>query len=258
MSQRRTLEESVGVAVNSSSLRIEARAPGAETNLLRVAALGAAVLHVQHGADRLGHRGRGVPVAQVVNSPGHEPKPIDQVAGELAGVLYHLRYGGQHELVGQAIILFAAYIGMRRRFGPDGMLASLEPGARAQLLCRFAERSLHEWLSDRCIACGGSGKLERTESGSWVRPRGMMKRNAQFRVCASCHGSRRAVPSHTERRKHLQLTLAQYEAQGWAQHFSASFTWLSSGHVGRLGRPLRVQLERSKRVVAEFDGDGEA
>jgi hypothetical protein len=243
--ERRTLEEQVGVSVNSSSLRMESREPGAETSLQRVAALGASVLHVQHGADRGGPRGAGQPVVYALAQRGHEAKPIDQVSGELAGVLYHLRFGGQHELVGQAIALFAAYIGMRERFGPGGFLAGLTDHARAELLRRFAERVLHEWLSDRCVACGGSGKLERTESGSWIKPRGLMKRNAVMRVCSTCQGSRRAVPSHTARRKALGIEHQQYEVQNWAKHFNAAFTWLWVW--GRLRRPLTVQLERSRK-----------
>lgn len=246
MSERRTLQELIGVAVNSTSLRIEARAPGGETSLLRVAALGAAVLHVQHGADRAGVQGKGAPLAEVVNAPRHEPKPADQVAGELAGVLYHVRYGGQHELLAQAIALFAADLAMRRRFGPEGVLSCLAPEDRQPLLHRFSERAIHEWLSDRCIACGGSGKLERTESGSWIRPRGMMKRNAVFRTCTVCHGSRRAVPSHSERRKHMQVTIEQYDVQGWPQSFNAAQTWLTVHITRRIRRPLAVQLERTR------------
>lgn len=249
MSERRTLEEQVGVSVNATSLRMEARAAGVETSLQRVAALGAAVLHVQHGADRLGPGGRAEPVVYALAQRNHEPRPIDQVSGELAGVLYHLRFGGQHELVGQAIALFAAYIGMRSRFGPQGFLREMPAPDREGLLRRFAERVLHEWLSDRCVACGGCGRLERSDSGSWLRPRGLMKRNAVYRACTTCHGSGRAVPSQSARRKALGIVFLQYEEQGWGQHFSAAFTWLNSPHLGRLKGQLTIQLERRKKRV---------
>ena len=247
MSERRTLQELVGVSVNSSSLRMEARSPGGETSLQHVAALGMAVLHVQHGADRAGPRGRGAPIAELIGAPKHAPAPVDQVSGELAGVLMHLREGGQHELLGQAITLFAGYIIMRARFGADGFLGTMSAEDRRSLITRFAERVLHEWLSDRCIACGGTGKLERALSGTWVRPQGRMQRNATFRVCTTCQGSRRAVPSHTARRMALGIEIAQYEEQHWAQHFSAAHTWLTDAIARRLNRPLTVQLERSKK-----------
>ena len=249
MSERRTLQELVGISVNSSSLRIEARAPGGETSLLRVAGLGAAVLHVQHGADRIGPNRRGGPVAEALAAPGHVPAPLDQIAGELGGVLYHLRYGGQHGLVGQAITLFAGYIGLRRRFGPEGFLAAVGDAQRVALLRRFAGRVLHEWLSDRCVACGGSGKLERVDGGSWVKPLGRMKRNAVLRVCTSCHGSRRQMPSHTARRVALGIEIKAYEYEGWGQHFNAGLSWLTNVMHKRLNRPLTVQLERSKKRV---------
>lgn len=246
--ERTSLQEQLGVSFNSSSLRMNARAPSGETALQRVAALGMAVLHVQHGADRTGPGGRGGPIAEVLADPRHAPKAMDQIAGELASLLYHIRYGGQHGFVHQAIVLFAGYIGLRARFGRHGQFAAMDDRERQQLLLRFAERALHEWLSDRCVACGGSGKLERSPSGSWIRPRGLMQRNATFRVCDACHGSRRAVPSHTARRVALGVTIHQYEAQRWAQHFNAAFTWLSRD-VGRLTRPLTAQLERSKKRV---------
>lgn len=251
-SERRTLQELVGVSLHASNLRIASRSDSGETALLRVAALGAAMLHVQHGADGRGpsggggSRSGGGTLAEVVADPAHRPSAQDQVLGELAGALYHLRYGGQHELVGQTVTLFAAYIGMRQRFGQGGFLGKLAPIERAGLIRRFATRALHEWLSDRCIACGGCGRLERASSGSWIRPRGLMKRNAVFQACRTCHGSGLAMPSHTARRAALGIGLEQYEREAWAQHFRAAFTWLARD-VGRLYRPLTAQLERSKK-----------
>lgn len=247
MSERRTLQELVGISVNSSSLRIEARAPGGETSLLRVAGLGAAVLHVQHGADRAGPHGRGGPVAEVLAENGHVQQAQDVLVGELGSDLMHIREGRQFELLPQAITRFAAWCTYRRQFldvgrFPDRMrLASLLP--------RYAERTMHEWLSDRCVACGGSGKLERVDGGSWVKPLGRMKRNAVLRVCTSCHGSRRQMPSHTARRVALGIEIKAYEYEGWGQHFNAGLSWLTNVMHKRLNRPLTVQLERSKKRV---------
>lgn len=247
--ERRSLQELIGVSVNASSLRLEARSPGGETSLLRVAALGAAQLHVQHGADLAGPRGRGTPIAAVLADKRRAPSPLDKVVSELAGLLWHIRYGGQHERTGEAIRLFATYAGMRARFMQLPPFDAMEEAAVTGLLHRFSGRVLHEWLSDRCVACGGSGKLERTESGSWVRPRGQMKRNATFRVCPTCQGSRRALPSHTARRKALELTSEDYEAQRWAQHFKAGLAWLDIWIARRLRRPLTVQLERGTKRI---------
>lgn len=253
--ERRTLEEQVGVSLNASSLRISASDPSAETSLQRVAALGAAVLQLSYpkresatGVDHTtGHTSGplGVEAADQTNTRP-TAKAIDRVAGELGAALYHLRFGGQLDQVKQAVALFSTYIAMRQRFSDGGFLAPLAPAARADLIRRFAERALHEWLSDRCVACAGCGRLERTQSGSWIRPRGNMKRNAVYRPCQKCHGSGRALPSHTQRRQALGIGLAQYEKQAWQQHFQASMTWLSS-ITGRLKGPLTRQLERSKK-----------
>lgn len=245
--ERRTLQEQLGISVNSSSLRIESRAPGGETSLLRVAGLGAAVLHVQHGADRGGSNGGGRPVAQVLSSPGHQLSPIDQVAGELAGLLWHIRYGGQLDRLHQAVVLFAKYVSLRERFARNEHLLVLQVQQREQLLLAFAERCLHEWLSDRCAACGRTGKEEKSPTGSWVRPQGNMKRNAIFRTCRACHGSGRCTPSHTARRKAIGLTLEQYDGHGWSTHFKAGMVWLEVTISRRLKRPLTVQLERSRK-----------
>ncbi len=243
---RRTVQEKLGVSLNASALRMEASEPNAETALQRVAALGAAVLHIRHGADRGGPGGHGGPVAAL--GPQHQPDPRDQVAGELASALNRIREAGQHGYVQQAIEIFAVHIGQRERFGPRGILASMPTGARYELLVRFATRSLHEWLSDRCMACGKTGRQERSPSGAWVRPLGRMARNSTFRTCEHCNGSGRPVPSHTARRVALGISIQQYEQQGWGQHFRASFTWLEAVSK-RLNRPLTVQLERSKKRV---------
>ncbi len=108
----------------------------------------------------------------------------------------------------------------------------------------FATQALHEWLSDRCQACGGTGKLERTRGGAWVRPRGAMQRNAVFRVCTACDGSRREPPRHAERRRRLGLTATVYEEQAWPAHFRAALDWLSHSLAPRVRRPLARELER--------------
>ncbi len=226
MGSKPDLREQLGTAVNSSTLKLN----GHEGPLERIAALGMAILAVQLGADR-----EGQPVAgsrALVH--GRAPDRQNVVAGELAGLIWHIKYGRQETLVPRAIALFAEYMTWRSR------LAQVEP----RFLAPFATQALHEWLSERCQACGGSGKLERTRSGAWVRPRGAMQRNAVFRECTACNGSRRAPPPHAERRRRLGLTAEQYEEQGWARHFNAALAWLSFSLAPLIRRPLARELER--------------
>jgi hypothetical protein len=229
------IRELVGIAVNTSVLTF---AEGQERALDRVAGLGAAALAVTVGADRAD-----VAIASsraVVYGEAIDVR--DALIGELGPMLWHLRYGAQHELLSRAIPLYAQWLGKRRTFEafttPEQLL----------LLTRFSARAMHEWLSDRCIACGGSGKLERTRSGSWIRPRGSMQRNAVFRVCSACNGTRRALASHGERARWLEITNAVYEEERWPQRFNAARAWLAM-HAARIHRPLTAELERRKRRI---------
>jgi hypothetical protein len=233
--KRPDIRELVGSAVNTSALTF---AEGHERPLDRIAALGAAALAVTVGADRAD-----VAIASsraVVYGEALDVR--DVIAGELGPMLWHLRYGGQHELLTRAIPLYTQWLRKRRTFEtfttPEQLL----------LLERFSARALHEWLSDRCIACGGSGKLERTRSGSWIRPRGSMQRNAVFRVCSACNGTRQAMASHGERARWLEITNAEYDEQRWLQRFNAARAWLAM-HAARLHRPLTAELERRKRRI---------
>lgn len=235
------MRELVGTSLNASVLRIEGRSPNVETPLLQVAALGAAALHIHHGADRGGPDGQGVPVASVVANPAHQVNPQDALAAELSQHLAHIRFGQQYDALPMAIRLFAQWMAGHARF------AGLAD--RDQLLQRLATRVMHEWLSDRCPRCGGTGLLERLGDGSLVRGRGRRQRNAIFQQCPQnkgCGGTGRPVPSHTARRLALGLPLQRYESEGWGATFKAALTWLERD-LGRLTRPLTIQLERSKK-----------
>lgn len=228
------IRELVGVAVNTSVLTLK---EDQERALDRVAALGAAALTVSTGADL-----ENVTIGgsrHVVY--GEQLDARDVLAGELGPILWHIRYGGQHGLVPRAIPLYARWLQGRRIF------AAFTEEAHVLVLERFSGRVLHEWLSDRCVACGGSGKMERTKQGSWIRPRGSMQRNATFRVCVACNGTRRASVSHTERVKWLGIERSKYESERWSRLFEAALTWLSQRHAKRITRPLTIQLERRKR-----------
>jgi len=239
--------ELVGVAVNSSSLAFSA----AEGPLDRVAAVGAAAAEIASGADLQGLTLAAVQqdvyfasadIRDVMLDPG-TPDARDVLAAELAPLLWHIDYGRQLELVSRAIPLYARWLRHRRLF------AEFTTAEHRALLDRFAARVLDEWISPTCIACGGSGKLERSCSGNWIRPRGSMQRNATFRACTACHGNGRRRPSHGDRARWLQVTNEQYETDRWAQRFNAALTWLPYLVANRLNRPLTAQLERRKKRV---------
>ncbi len=235
--ERRTLQEQVGVSLNASVLRTDGRSPDVETPLMQVAALGAAALAVHHGADR-----GGLSLVRVVADPAHIPNPQDVLTARLASNLWHIRYARQHELVLRTVGLFAEWIAYRGRF------AALADAA--VLLPKFAERVLHEWLSDRCQRCGGSGRLELTRDGVPVRGRGRMQRNALFTTCAGkmgCGGTGRPTPSHTQRRLALAIDHQRYDGERWDRNFAAGLTWLTKLIDRRLNRPLTDQLERSTK-----------
>lgn len=236
--ERPGIAELYGRAANASNLKLESRSPGGETALLRVAAMGAAVLHVQHGADR-----RREAVAMVLADRTHNLEGEDVIAGELAQSLWHIRYAGQHEEVPLAIALYAAWLPYRSRFSAlaDGLV----------ILPKFSERVLHEWLSDRCEKCKGCGIEERSKTGQWVAPArlGYLPRNVARRACSLCQGSRRPIPSPVARRKALGITMERYDSEHWHAKFAAAVPWLTKLIARRLNRPLTVQLERSKKRV---------
>lgn len=242
------IRELVGISVNTSALVTRA----GETDLDRVAALGAAALEVKLGADLAN-----LPIAamsgevyrasadmrDVMLDPG-VPDERDQLVSDLAPMLWHIRYGGQHGLVRPAIRLYARWLAGRRMF----------VDVAAERLELFSGRTLHEWLSDRCVICGGSGRLELTRTGTLIRPRGVMQRNARFTTCRTrggggCLGTGKAQPSHVERARWLGIDRATYDAERWSQRFNAADGWLQQYIARRLQRPLTGQLERRKKRV---------
>lgn len=231
--ERRTLAEQLGSAVNASHL--EHRSTH-ETAVDRVGGLGAAALHIHHRSDY-----RREPVAATVARPDHEVRPEDALTAELGSLLAHIRDGRQHGQVPLAVQTFAQWMGYRGRF------AKFEDAV--VLLPKLAARALHEFLSDRCPRCGGTGRLEVIGDGKLVRGTGRMARNAKFQACpqlGGCGGSGRPVPSHTQRRVALGLTPQRYDAEGWGANVQAALAWLSKLQA-RINRPLTVQLERSKK-----------
>lgn len=235
--ERRTMQEQLGSALNASVLTIAGRSPNVETPLQQVAALGGAMLQIHHGADR---GGRGL--AETVADPGHRVDPQDALAAKLVSNLFRIRNARRHELVPSTIAMFCAWMTYRGRFNalPDA----------ATVLPKFAARVLHEWLSDKCTRCGGSGRLELMGDGKAVRGRGRMQRNAMFVTCTGrigCGGSGRQVPSHTARRMALGMSMERYDQERWDRNYQAALHWLSVGLSKRLNRPLTQQLDRSTK-----------
>lgn len=229
------IRELVGRAVNTSAMKLRQ----VEGPVDRIAAMGAAGLAIRLGADH-----SDVPIATAyagIKLNGTDPDARDVIAGELIPVLWHVRYGGQFDQVPTAIRLFSEWIVHRKLF------ADCATDAHLALRAAFATRLMHEWLSDRCAACKGSGKQQRSRTGQWICPQGSMQRNATFRACTACNGSRRAPSSPPQRMKALGLTREQYDEQRWDHRFSASFAWLNQLLPNRLTRPLTAELERRKR-----------
>ena len=78
-----------------------------------------------------------------------------------------------------------------------------------------------------------------------------MQRNAMFTTCMGkmgCGGTGRPTPSHTARRVALGITHERFDKERWDRNFSAAITWLHRD-LGRLNRPLTVQLDRSTKRV---------
>jgi len=231
------IREQVGIAVNSSSLVMRVRSEG---DLDRVAGLGAATLCVQLGADRR----YGGSIVEAAAGAASNPVTMarDRLAGELGSLLWHVRYGRQHEHLQDAVDLFAEWMMTRPQF------AQIDPeAARRLMLDLFAQMAIHEWLSDRCVACGGSGKLERTRGGALIRPRGSMQRNARFAPCHGCGGNGKARPNHKARARAFGIPKQWYFEQRWPARFLMAFTWLTQ-IGGRLSHPLTMQLERRKKL----------
>jgi hypothetical protein len=247
-SAKRDVLELVGCAVNASALELR---EGRELPLDRVAALGGAAHRIATGADLAGlpvaamgadlYR-RSADLRQLMLDPG-TPDQRDILAGELCPNLIHIREGRQFHLLPRTIKLFALWLQPRRLF------AELKTTAELELLERFAEQVLHEWLSDKCTHCGGTGKLERLANGRSVRPRGSMQRNATFIVCTGCMGNGRSRPSPAMRKQRLGISYERYEAERWKQRFGAALVWVDHLLHRRIRRPLTAELGRSTKRI---------
>jgi len=231
------LREQVGVAMNASYV-----------NELLIGSFGAATLAVRLHVDR-----DDVPIgaapAMVTpcwvwpKSPINDAPDISYVAAELGAVLWHVRSGSQDSQVPRATRLFVDWMMPRRQFA---YIPTLE--ARRAVLEQFAAQVIHEWLSDRCVECGGCGRQERTRTGVFIRPRGSMQRNATYAPCTGCGGGGMARPNKVARARALGIPFSWYEDRGsaWPQRFALAHIWLHM-LAGRLYRPLTAETGRRIR-----------
>lgn len=241
IAEKRTVIEQVGSAMNASVLLME---ESRETALERVAALGAAARCVELGADM-----SGIPLAgaEAQLADGRKIDRRNWIAGQIGPLLWHVKAGGQIEFVDQVIGLFVEHCMTRRVF--DDIPNQDERRAWVE---RFASCAVHEWLSDRCHACGGTCVQERIVGRDPVRPRGRGQRNAQYVTCLICQGSGRVPASlrHGVRARTLGLARGWYFKLGWPQRFAQAHEWLE-GLANRIVRPLTQELGRSKRSPAK-------
>lgn len=211
------LGELVGVAVNAPKLLM---VPGHMGPLDLVAALGYASRAL---------------LAKATDLP-------ELLSAVLAPKLWRAKYGYDHEAVVLCVLLF------EQRLLCRPYLTEIEL-ADAGIVRRFAAQVVHEWLSDACDTCGGSGWLEVGKRGNLLRPQGRY-RNSKLQRCGACRGTGRRRPNERERRRALaaedgrQVHHLEY-ADLWCHQFVLALTDLRE--IARTPRgPLQSALGRGR------------
>lgn len=220
--ERRDLMEAVGVAVGSSDLSSsEVR----ERHVDMIAAVGAASARLHYG-------NQAVPIAGAVLRP--TASPADQIAAELAPMLWHLKAGGQEQTALRVAGMFAGWM----RCKPD--FAAMHP----EIVRLFSMRLVQEWCRATCGKCRGAGLLELDRRLGKIAPR-THARNTRLVTCDLCQGSRRASPNHQHRSEWLGITREVYDQEKWYRRFTVGLVWLDQ-IARRLRRPLQIESGRSK------------
>jgi hypothetical protein len=166
------LREQVGVSVNASSLQSRSY----ETSLDRVAAVGAAALDLQLGATA-----NGAPIGAVRDNV---VSPVERIAAELITELWHIRYGGQLNLVPQAVTHFSCWMFYRGRF------ADMDPQVRATMLPKLA--------AVRCTS-GSPIAAQRVADQARKSAHAMVASFARAAACSAMPRSSCAVPARARR-----------------------------------------------------------
>lgn len=216
------IQEQVGAAVNASVLTFK---EGHERPIDRIAALGGAARTIALNRDS----------EQMPN-----PVQTDRLASRLAPLLWRLKFGGDatRETAIDAVHCFSGWMGHQRYWRND------RGNVTAQQLQLFAARVICEWLSDKCIACGGTGLQELLRNGMTRRPRRFGDPGVRHVRCRACHGSRAACVHANARAQALEISFADYKAH-WPRRFDLASSWLR-GIANRLKKPLQSELERGK------------
>ena len=220
--ERRDIMEVVGVAIGSSDL---SSSDVRERHVDVVAAVGAASARLHYG-------NQGMPIAGSIMRP--TASVADQIAAELAPMLWHLKAGGQEQTALRVAGTFSGWM----RCKPD--YAAMHP----EIVRLFAMRVVQEWCRSKCTKCRGSGVLELDRRLGKVAPRSHA-RNTRFVTCDVCQGSRRATPSHQERATWIGITRETYDSEKWWKRFTMALVWLDQ-IARRLRRPLQLESGRVK------------
>lgn len=195
-SDRPGVGELYGIAINAAVLELD---PGRESALDRVCEMGYARIAMAF-----------------VEGEG-------RVAGELAPWLWRAGYGRDRgTALVQACVKFREWLVLKPYFAE---IDRADPG----VIQRFAECTVEEWLSHRCVACGGGGWQEVSPTGKRVRPSGRA-RNAPKAICLSCRGSGKPKPAPKLRMRVLggggrKIPGAEYFGF-WHHQFRLALTWL--------------------------------
>jgi hypothetical protein len=196
--ERPGLGERYGIAVNASRLEIEV---GHDAALDRICEMAYARIGMSAAAEGAS----------------------DAMASELAPWLWRAAYGRDRgTAVGKACSGFSSWLMLRPYFAEIDMV---DRG----IVQRFAQAVVHEWLTLRCQACGGSGWEEITARGQRARPSGR-SRNAPKAICSRCRGSGKPKPAHKLRIRvlsstHRKVGDGEYEKL-WRRQFSLGHAWL--------------------------------
>jgi hypothetical protein len=162
-SERPGMGERYGVAVTASKLEIEV---GKESSLDRICEMGYARIEMSAQAKDEAAR----------------------IAGELAPWLWSAAYGSFRATSRvEACTRFTSWLLLRP------YMAEINQVDRG-IVQRFAECVVHEWLSLRCKACGGSGWQGVTDSGKRVHA-ASLGRSCVKAICLQCRGSGRPPSS---------------------------------------------------------------